>query len=98
MSLACTQELRAAVSKFRESSADETTDSSGRRRFTLAIADTFGEGLPVSQLHATRLYSLFSGTFFVSRNPDWNPKLIQYGLHRDISCRDRESEITGRRM
>ncbi|CAM9556081.1 unnamed protein product [Ascophyllum nodosum] len=45
--LACVQELREAIKKFRESVGEATEggkSGSERRKFTVAVADTFGEG------------------------------------------------------
>lgn len=55
MNLACTQEVREAIEKFRASaneslkSGDSEGDNGRRRRFTIAVADTFGEGTPVRE-------------------------------------------------
>lgn len=48
---ACVQELREAIGKFRESAGEVAKDGEWggkRRKFTIAVADTFGEGGPVS--------------------------------------------------
>lgn len=48
---ACVQELREAIGKFRESAGEVAKDGEGggkHRRFAIAVADTFGEGGPVS--------------------------------------------------
>lgn len=52
LSLACTQEVRDAICKFREYSSDKVANANNkdvgdrRSRFTIATADTFGDGLP----------------------------------------------------
>lgn len=52
MNLACTQEVREAILRFRDPSkevlaAGDEGEKAGRHRFTVAVADTFGEGTPV---------------------------------------------------
>lgn len=55
--MACVQEVRDAVTLFREAGSDasataggEAKDGRQRKRFTIAVADTFGEGGPVRWL------------------------------------------------
>lgn len=60
--LACVQEVRDAVRRFRDSAGPASEDGAwggDKRRFSIAVADSFGEGGPVRRPRLCKLFVIF---------------------------------------